>query len=75
MIQLVYVRTDEPLADILTKGLAYPRFIRLIHRVRGYYDIYAISDCDTVSELFDSDSEYCQDMEDLEELAGSDSEH
>ncbi len=74
---MIYVRTDEQLADIFTKGLAYPRFIRLAHRVRGYYDIYAISDWDTVAELFnsDSDSEYCQDMEDLEELAGSDSEH
>jgi len=75
VIQLVYVRTDEQLTDIFTKGLAYPRFIRLVHRVRGYYDIYAISYCDTVAELFDSDSEYCQDLEDLEELADSDSEH
>ena len=75
VIQLVYVRTDEQLADIFTKGLAYPRFIRLVHRVRGYYDVYAISDCDTVAELFDSDSEYCPEMEDLEELAGSDNEH
>jgi hypothetical protein len=75
VVQLAYVRTDEQLADIFTKGLAYPRFFRLVHRVRGYYDIYAISDCDAVAELFDSDSEYCQDMEDLEELAGSDNEH
>jgi hypothetical protein len=75
VVQLVYVRTDEQLADIFTKGLAYPRFVRLVHRVRGYYDIYAISDCDAVAELFDSDSEYCPEMEDLEELAGSDNDY
>jgi hypothetical protein len=58
IVQLIYVRTEEQLADIFTKGLAYPRFIRLVHRVRGYYDIYAISDCDTVAELFDSVSRH-----------------
>ncbi len=54
VVQLVYVRTDEQLADIFTKGLAYPRFVRLVHRVRGHHDIYVISDCDAVAKLFDS---------------------
>jgi hypothetical protein len=47
----------------------------LVHRVRGYYDVYAVSDCDGVPDLFDSDSEYCQELDELEGLIGSDEEH
>jgi hypothetical protein len=33
VVTLVYVKTEEQLADIFTKGLAYPRFMQLVHRV------------------------------------------
>lgn len=32
VVQLIYVRTDEQLADIFTKGLAYCKFVMLVHR-------------------------------------------
>jgi hypothetical protein len=58
VVTLVYVKSEEQLADIFTKGLAYPRFMQLVHRVRGVYDVYAVTDCDSVVELFDSDCDY-----------------
>ncbi len=49
----MYVRTDEQLAEILTKGLAYLTLVMLVHIVRRDYDVYAVADCD-------SDNEYCE---------------
>ncbi len=54
----LYVKSDEHLAKIFTKGLAYPRLMHLKHRVRGVYDVYAITDCDSVVQLLESDCDY-----------------
>ena len=32
--------------------------MQLVHRVRGVYDVYAVTECDSVIELFDSDCDY-----------------
>ena len=32
VVTLVYVKSEEQLADIFTKELAYPRFMQLVHR-------------------------------------------
>ena len=58
VVTLVYVRSEDQLADIFTKGLAYPRFKMLVHKVRGVYDGYPGMDIDSVSELFESDEDY-----------------
>ena len=60
LVTLVYVKSDDNLADIFTKGLAYPRFMTLIYRVCGVFDVYAATDCDSVAALFDSDYEYTE---------------
>jgi len=60
LVTLVYVKSDDNLADIFTKGLAYPRFMTLIYRVCGVFDVYAATDCDKVAVLFDSDYEYTE---------------
>ena len=57
VVNLVYVRSEDQLADIFTKGLAYPRFMVLVYRVRGVYDVYAVSDIDSIMEMFCSDSD------------------
>jgi hypothetical protein len=57
VVNLVYVRSEDQLADIFTKGLAYPRFMVLVYRVRGVYDVYAVSDIDSIMEMFWSDSD------------------
>ncbi len=41
------------IADIFTKGLPYPRFMKLVYRVRGVYDVYAMTDCDSVARVQD----------------------
>lgn len=33
VVNLVYVKSDEQFANIFTKGLAYSKFIQLVHRV------------------------------------------
>jgi hypothetical protein len=55
VIKLVFVRSVDQLADILTKGLAYPRFMELVFIVRGVF-VFAV-DCDGVADLYDSDSD------------------
>ncbi len=64
------MRTDEQLGEIFTKRLAYPRFMMLVHRVRGYqyYDLYAVADCGSAPKLFDSDNECCSDISEVCEL-------
>ena len=57
VVNLVYVRSEDQLADIFTKGLAYPRFMVLVYRVRGVFDVYAVSDIDSIMEMFCSDSD------------------
>jgi hypothetical protein len=49
LVTLVYVKSNDNLADIFTKGLAYPRFMTLIYRVCGVFDVYAATDCDSVT--------------------------
>jgi hypothetical protein len=53
LVTLVYVQSEQNIADIFTKGLAHPRFIKLVYRVRGVYDVYAMTDCDSVAALWD----------------------
>ncbi len=45
LVTLVYVQSEQNIADIVTKGLAYPRFMKLIYRVRGVYYVYSMTDC------------------------------
>ncbi len=50
---LVYVQSEQNIADIFTKGLPYPRSMKLVYRVCGVYDVYAMTDCDNVAALWD----------------------
>ncbi len=36
------------------------------------YDLYAVANCDSVPELFDSNNEYCSDISEVCELFGGD---
>jgi hypothetical protein len=56
-VNLVYVRSEDQLAGIFTKRFAYPRLMVLVYRVRGVYDVYAVSDIDSIMEMFCSDSD------------------
>jgi hypothetical protein len=51
LVTLVYVQSEQNIADIFTKGLLYPRFMKLVYRVREVYDVYAITDCDIVARV------------------------
>ena len=53
LVTLIYVQSEQNIADIFTKGLPYPRFMKLVYRVRGVYDVYAMTDCDSVAALWD----------------------
>jgi len=59
VVNLIFVSSENQLADIFTKGLAFSRFMVLVHNVRGVYeyDLF-VYDHDSVAELYDSDNEY-----------------
>jgi hypothetical protein len=52
-VTLIYVQSDQNIVDTFTKRLPYPRFMKLVYRVRGVYDMYAMTDCDSVAALWD----------------------
>jgi hypothetical protein len=53
LVTLIYVQSEQNIADIFTQGLPYPRFMKLVYRVRGVYDVYAMTDCDSVTRVWD----------------------